>query len=161
MTSTRSRFQWQWAAVLLLVGGILLGAAGTARSPLPVAAQGTTAVKDQAGLIAALRKAGLAITAAGLVHEPFLAPTGQAFTVNHVKRDTIAVFTYPSAAAAARDTAKIRPDATIPGMAIDWIAQPHFYRSGRIIVIYPGANAKLLAVLRAVAGKPFAVGPKH
>jgi hypothetical protein len=116
---------------------------------------------DKTSLLAALRGMGFTVSSAGVVRQPFLAPVGEGFAINHVARDTIQVFEYPDAAAATRDTAKIRPDGSIPGLAIDWIDQPHFYRAGRVVVIYPGTTAKVLAALQAVVGKPFAVGPKR
>ena len=153
MSNTRRHVLWRWAATLLLFGTVPLDIASV-NVPQALA-------HDKTSLLVALRGMGLTISSAGMVRQPFLAPVGEGFAINHVARDTIQVFEYHDAAAAARDTAKIRPDGSIPGITIDWIDQPHFYRAGRVVVIYPGTTAKVLAALQAVVGKPFAVGPKR
>jgi hypothetical protein len=154
MTNTRRQVLRRWAATLMLLSTVPLDMA-CINGPQALA-------HDKTSLLAALRGMGLTVSSAGMVRQPFLAPVGQGFAINHVARDTIQVFEYADSAAATRDTAKIRPDGSIPGLVIDWIGQPHFYRMGRLVVIYPGTTARVLAALRAVVGKPFAVGaPKN
>lgn len=41
---------------------------------------------------------------------------------------------------------------------VDWIALPHLFRSGRVIVLYVGGDAETLLALRAVLGEQFAGG---
>jgi hypothetical protein len=153
MSIIRQHAMWQWTAVVLLFGAALVEGAWAASPRSPV--------HSKAGLLAALRSAGLSATSVGKVQQPFFSVPGQGFKINNQPLDTIQVFEYPSVTAAARDAAKIHPDGTVAGMAINWIAQPHFYRAERVIIIYPGTNAKLLAALQAAVGKPFAVGPRR
>ena len=39
---------------------------------------------------------------------------------------------------------------------VDWIAPPHFYHTGRVIVLYVGSNADLIRLLEATLGPQFA-----
>jgi len=39
---------------------------------------------------------------------------------------------------------------------ITWMDSPHFYKSGRVIVIYIGSDEKTLNLLQAVIGPQFA-----
>ena len=41
-------------------------------------------------------------------------------------------------------------------MRISWIAPPHFFRKERVIVLYLGTDAKVLAVLTELLGAQFA-----
>ncbi len=141
-----------WVALsLALVGGCDIGG-GPPASP-PTSHGGP--VVDQPSLIDALRQAGHTVNPVGTIQQPFLSAPGNTVQVNN---ETIQVFEYESEAAASADAAKIPPDANIPGMMINWVAQPHFYRSGRIIVIYPGTDPTVLAALETALGEPFAVG---
>ncbi len=42
------------------------------------------------------------------------------------------------------------------GTAVDWIAPPHFYKQGRVIVLYVGKNSTIMQTLTKVLGKQFA-----
>ena len=39
---------------------------------------------------------------------------------------------------------------------ITWVDTPHFYKAGRIIVLYVGSNAAILSLLEEVLGPQFA-----
>jgi hypothetical protein len=112
-------------------------------------------VVDQVSFIDALRKAGFNVTPGSKMTQPFLSAAGQTLAVN---TESVQVYEYPDEAAAASDASKIQPDATIAGTSVMWVAQPHFYRAGKLIVLYVGTNATLLTGLDSVLGKPFAVG---
>jgi hypothetical protein len=47
---------------------------------------------------------------------------------------------------------------TIAGRVIDWPATPHFFREGRIIVLYLGDDPQVLSVLTAFLGPQIAGG---
>jgi hypothetical protein len=67
------------------------------------------------------------------------------------------VFEYPSVAAADRDAAKVSRDGSAVGSTmITWVGPPHFFKSGRLIVVYAGSDAAVLQPLEAVLGPPFA-----
>lgn len=85
---------------------------------------------------------------------PFFSTNAQVLIVNGAN---VSVFEYASIAAAETDAAKVSPDGSFVGSAvITWVGPPHFYRSGRFIVIYAGSSDAVLGPLEAVLGPPFA-----
>ena len=60
------------------------------------------------------------------------------------------VFEYKSTRAAALDANKIS-SARSTTMAM-WIASPHFFNAGRLIVLYVGADSSVLKVLADLLG---------
>jgi hypothetical protein len=76
-----------------------------------------------------------------------------------VQGDDVHVFEYRSAADAERDSGAVSPTGTpIRQSQISWMDTPHFYRRDRLIVLYVGHTAEVLASLRAIMGPPFAAG---
>jgi hypothetical protein len=130
-------------------------AAGT---PAPVIRDGS--VVDAASLTAALLACGLAIDSLGSVEQPFLKPgSGTVLRLgggNLAQPADVQVFEYQSAERAAADAAQIGPDGNPPTMMIDWIAPPHFFRAGRVIVLYIGEDQSVVDLLTALLGSPFA-----
>lgn len=39
---------------------------------------------------------------------------------------------------------------------VDWIAPPHFYKKGQLIVLYAGVNISVIHILEASLGSQFA-----
>ena len=53
----------------------------------------------------------------------------------------------------------VSPDGSSVGNTmVSWVATPHFYRSGKIIVLYVGENQALTSTLQEVLGSQFAGG---
>jgi len=106
---------------------------------------------------AALRQQGASVTPGQTFpreSNPFFEVSAQAVQVN---TGTVSVFEYGDAAAARRDAAKVSPDgSTIGTTSILWIGPPHFYRDGRLMVIYAGDALAVLQPLEAVLGAQFA-----
>ncbi len=110
-------------------------------------------VSDYASLLASLKAAGLTVADAGMVEQPFFGVEGKIVKVNG---QDIQVFEYPDAATAASDAAQVAPDGGSVGTSmVTWMAPPHFYRSGRLIVLYVGCDATVLSALTAL-GPQFA-----
>lgn len=63
------------------------------------------------------------------------------------------VFEFPNAARAAAETERVGAKATT---SVAWIAPPHFFHRGRIIVLYVGGNELTLDQLTTVLGRQFA-----
>lgn len=116
-----------------------------------------------ADLVFALEEEGATVT---LSTEPepapdILAVSGQAVNVG---ADQIYVYEYENTAAAAADAVRISPTGYEIGptvedpeaIIVDWIAQPHFYQYGNLIVVYVGDSAETLQVLEDTIGSPFA-----
>jgi hypothetical protein len=110
---------------------------------------------DYASLVRGLRAAGATTVAAGSVSQLFFSTAGQIVAINGAQAQ---VFEYRDAATAATQAARISSDgATIDhATQVDWIAPPHFYESGKLLVIYVGTNATVMRLLAAQLGPQFA-----
>jgi hypothetical protein len=129
--------------------------------PRPTAAPAATALTshaggqatDQVSLIEALRGNGLAVQPAGAVEQPFFEVTGTALKVNGAD---VQVFEFADTAAAKAAVAKIGPDGNLPTMIVEWLAPPHFYLSGHLVVLYVGQDKLILEALSKVLGSQVA-----
>lgn len=109
---------------------------------------------DLNAFVRALRAEGLTVEAAGEVSQPFFSPEGRAFTV---AGENVQVFRYPSVRAAEAEAKKVNAEGTSIGTsAAMWVGPPHFYRGGRLIVLYVGDNKTVTKALGAVLGAQFA-----
>jgi hypothetical protein len=115
-------------------------------------------VLDYTGLVEALRAGGATVEPAGSLAQPFFSVEGQALKVNS---SDVQVFEYESERTAETEAAGIAIDggsaSTADGVSlISGLATPHFYRSGKLIVIYVGDEAALSGLLEGVLGEQFA-----
>ena len=91
---------------------------------------------------------------AGEVSQPFFSDEGQAIIVNG---EQVQVFEYADESAVEADASKVSPDGgTVGTTMITWVATPHFFRSGRVMVLYVGDDTSTLKVLETVLGPQFA-----
>lgn len=108
-------------------------------------------------LIAALQQQGATVARSEVLprdSNPFFSTNAQVVRVN---TGVINVFEYPSLGAAESDASKVSRDGSAVGSTmITWVGPPHFYKSGRLIVVYAGSDAAVLQPLQAVLGPPFA-----
>ncbi len=135
-------------AILTLVAyGI--GCAGE-KPPTPTGGQ----VSDYASLTDNLRKAGATVEPAGEVTQPFFSVQGKIITVNG---NDVQVFEYENATAADNEAALVSPDGSSVGTSmIGWVAPPHFYKAGKLIVLYVGESESVIGELASVLGPQFA-----
>lgn len=111
-------------------------------------------VEDFAGLVGALRTAGLAVEEAGTVDQSFFSVTGRRVLVGGLD---VQVFEFPDEAAARAAAASISPDGTSIGTTlVTWIGRPHFFQEGRLLVLFMGSGKSILSVLEAVLGRQVA-----
>jgi hypothetical protein len=97
-------------------------------------------VQDYVSLIDHLRAAGATVTPTGEVSQPFFSVRGRTIAVNGEQAQ---VYVYADASAMNAEAARISPDrGTIGNSSVDWIAPPHFYRAGKIMVLYVGNNRR-------------------
>lgn len=69
----------------------------------------------------------------------------------------LAIYEYANPTEAEDQAKTISPDGNRVGMNfVSWISEPHFYKSGRIIIQYVGDNSKLISDLKKIMGSPFA-----
>jgi len=133
-------------------------ATGAEKSPGPDLVQGNQSksgpVTDYPSLIKSLRALGAGASAAGDVEQPFFFIKGEMIKVHS---EDVQVFQYANAAAAEAEAAPISRDGmTVGTRKIFWVGQPHFYKQGRLLVLYVGSNDKALKTLAAVLGPQFA-----
>jgi hypothetical protein len=103
-----------------------------------------------------LQKAGLTVTPAGNITEPFFNVPGHVILVNG---QSVEVFEYRDEAAAQHAAQTVSRNGEQVGNAIvDWVAMPHFYQKGRLIVLYVGDDATVKRALDTVLGPQFAGG---
>jgi hypothetical protein len=90
------------------------------------------------------------------VDQPFFTSEQISITVNG---QTVQIFEYASAQEASDDAALVAPNGgSIGTIMISWIAPPHFYQAGNLIVLYVGNDSGVTDVLERVVGAPFVSG---
>ena len=103
-----------------------------------------------------LRAAGASVDVGGPIGQSFFGVPGQLLTVNGI---VVQVYEYPGLEDAERDAAQVSPDGHTVGLtSILWVATPHFYTLGSLIVLYVGDDADLPPLLEEVLGPQFAGG---
>lgn len=134
---------------------LALLAAGCSASPTPDGAPvDLVATFDQ--LVDALQAAGLPAEAAGTVSQPFFEPGGRVISLN---REEIQVFQFESQVEAEAAAGTISADGTEIGTNMaTWIAAPHFFQGGDLIVLYLGDQAVVVDALGALLGPQIAGG---
>jgi 5-enolpyruvylshikimate-3-phosphate synthase len=109
---------------------------------------------DLPTLIAALRQAGASVASGDQVSQPFFSVKGRILRVNG---EDVQVFAYRDEPSAQREAGQVSADGgTVGTTKVGWMAPPHFYRKGLLIVLYVGDTAAVKDALRAVLGPQFA-----
>jgi len=111
-------------------------------------------IMDYASLIKSLRAAGAPVERRGGVDQPFFSVDGKLLKL---RGEEVQVFEYPDATAAEAQAALVSPSGSAVGTTrIHWIGPPHFFKKGRLIVLYVGGDGEVLKTLEAVLGRQFA-----
>lgn len=139
--------------VFTLIFVFAYGMSACAQS-VPPAASSPPAVEDQATLLAALQAEGTKIEVGDLITQDFFSAASQTIKVNGAD---LQVFQYENAAAMEKDASQVAPDGTSIGTSKPlWAGAPHFYKAGRIIVLYLGNDQAILGLLDKLMGAQFA-----
>lgn len=102
-------------------------------------------------LISNLRSKGATVKPSNeRVSQPFFSVSGRILIING---QAAQVFEFAKAATAAAETKRVGDGATTSAA---WIAPPHFYHRGRLIVLFVGDNQTVLKLLTTVLGPQFA-----
>lgn len=110
--------------------------------------------EDYKSLIKKLRAGGAAVKPGERVSQPFFSVAGR---VLNVKGEQIQVFEYAKAETAGKESGQVSTDGSPVGTTmVNWIAPPHFYKSGRLIVLYIGENSNVIKALEKALGRQFA-----
>lgn len=141
---------------LLVLIALVLTACGTAQGPQSHGGP----VQDQVSLIDALRKT-VTVDISGTISQPFLSPqSGTTVRLSGGPLTTPAdlqLFEYGSASAASADAKQIRSDGSGTATTqISWLAPPHFFLKGRVLVLYVGSDPAVISLLTGILGVQFA-----
>jgi hypothetical protein len=122
-------------------------------------------ITNYSTLLRYLRDSGASIREEGEVSWSFFYDDieGRRVAVNE---STIEVYKYANAEAMEAEASCVSPDGfgimkewgdgRGSGKQVGWIAPPHFYKAGRIIVFYCGDNDSIISLLENALGKQFA-----
>ena len=145
------------------LAGIIAGCIVVVVIIVVVATLGPKPVTDYSTLLRYLRDSGASIGEEGEIHQPFFRDVeGRRVTVNE---SAIQVFEYANAEAMESEASCVSSD----GFSITkekgdiwevcnvgWIAPPHFFKAGRIIVFYCGDDDSIISLLENALGTQFA-----
>lgn len=138
--------KFSFPLMVLLVTALILTACGGE----PASAQGFGTEE----FIEALREQGLDAEKGDSVEQAFFSVIGDYVNFND---ESVQVFEYDSPETMESDAALVAPDGGSIGTSmVTWVATPHFYKKGRILVLYIGDNAETLKLLEGVLGPQFA-----
>ena len=144
-------------SVLLLVFTLMVSGCGDGATATPLSPTTSTeplAVEDKASLIAALQASGATVEVGDLLTQVFFTPEGNIIKVNGAD---VQVFEYESAEAMESEASQVAPDGgSIGTTMVTWMDTPHFYKAGRLIVLYVGSDEAILGLLEQVLGEQFA-----
>ncbi|HLO13842.1 MAG TPA: hypothetical protein VK206_03365 [Anaerolineales bacterium] len=144
--------KWHILPVLLFIFVLATSGCGSNATSSPSSQPNT--VQDQASLISALQASGATVETGDPISQDFFRPEGHTLKVNGAD---LQVFEYESAEAMEKDAAQVAPDGGSIGTSmVDWIDTPHFYKAGRIIVLYVGSDQAVLDLLQKTIGSQFA-----
>ena len=110
---------------------------------------------EYARFVAELRAGGATVVEEPLdTAQPFFSIRGR---VMLVEGERVIVFEYGSVADAEADARTVSPDGRRDERSIvDWVAPPHFYRRGPLVVQYIGASPTITDLLTRLLGPQFA-----
>jgi hypothetical protein len=148
----------------LVVSGCAGNSAGNTTATSPAApteppatespATESPAVEDHHSLVAALEASGATVETGEPISQAFFSPEGSIIKVNGAD---VQVFEYESAEAMESEASQVAPDGgSIGTTMVTWIDPPHFYKAGRIIVLYVGSDEAVLDLLEKALGPQFA-----
>jgi hypothetical protein len=137
----------------LLLMLALAGCAGVGLPPPPTATT-VTQLSPFEGLVAGIQTQGVDARAGEESFDP-------AFNVQsrwiNLPNGRVQVLEYDGEAAARAEASSISPDGFQVGHTmVDWVAEPHFFRSGRLIILYVGRESSIVEMLTRMFGPQFA-----
>jgi len=142
--------------VLLLCEVIIMTACSTQGSPSSHGMDYNTLLKD-------LQAQDTTVVPAEDVSQSFM--NAQQGHIVKIQGEQIQVYEYATASDVDTQASHISPDGSTftvksltgtSGSAVDWVGPPHFYKQGRVIVLYVGKNSTVTQTLTKVLGRQFA-----
>src|SRR5215216_1128761 len=143
-----------FALTVSACGKVSTPASPTVSTDAPNVATEPVMVEDQASLIAALQASDATVETGEPITQVFFRPEGSIIKVNGAD---VQVFEYESVEAMENEASQVAPDGGSIGTSmVTWMDTPHFYKAGRIIVLYVGSDEAVLSLLEKVMGPQFA-----
>ncbi len=143
------------ACPMVLLASVLTQACGSTPPEPPKGSEvpGTETI----ALATTLEREGASVTFAEVMsmsaHPYFRMPAAR-YVVNG---ENLYAFEYETESAAATEASRIAPDgASVGTTQISWVSDPHFYRAGRVVVLYVGRQSSTLGLLQRVLGQQIA-----
>lgn len=137
-----------FSLIAMLVMALSLSACGGQ----PASAQGYGTEE----LVAELRENGVEAEKGDSVEQAFFSVIGSYVNFGG---ESVQVFEYDSAQTMESDAVLVdAAGSSIGTTMVTWVATPHFYKKGRILVLYVGDSPETLQVLEGVLGPQFAGG---
>ena len=137
----------------LLIGMLLLVACNDQQQTIE--REGDLAI-DLDTLVDHLEAAGATVERVGTLSQPFFTPEGQVINVNS---QDVQVFEYENESDAGVEADLVSPDGSSVGTSMmSWLATPHFYTSGKLVVLYVGDHNDTIELLNGVLGPQIAGG---
>ncbi len=113
-------------------------------------------VSDYTRLIEDLKSTSASVEPGESISQPFFTPQGQVINLNG---EDVQVFEYVSEEEVLKEAMQVSADGSSVGTTmISWIDTPHFYQSGKIIVLYVGNTPQVIEILTEVLGPQYAGG---
>ena len=149
-----------FAAIIAVAALMVIGVAcGNGAEPTSLSDE------DYVSLVDNLRAAGATVDPAGTESAHYFAPQGQVLTVNG---ERVQAFEFGSAeeADAAAGGVSATGSSIVTTLAdgmkkssmITWVVPPHFYKAGKLIVLYVGCDSDVIDALRETMGPPIRRG---
>lgn len=143
-----------WIGLLLMLAFLVGGCANNSQAASPTPTTEPLTVEDKASLLAALEATGATVETGEAVSQAFFTPEGSIIKVNGAD---VQVFEYENADEMEKEASQVSSDGGSIGTSmVTWIDAPHFYKTGRIIVLYVGSDATVLDLLEGALGPQFA-----
>ena len=129
----------------------------TKQWPTPPHSASKAKSTELAQLTEKLRALGATVTVTKeKVSQPFFSVPGRIIKING---EALQVFEYATPSAVDVDASRVSADGTTVGTSQPtWMATPHFFKSGKLIVLYVGGNQTVVDLLRNAQGNQFAGG---
>lgn len=113
-------------------------------------------VFDYTSLVEDRNLSGASVETGESISQPFFTPQGRVIKLND---EDVQVFEFSSEEEAKKEAMQVYADGSSVGTTmITWIDSPHFYQSGKIIVLYVGNTPEVIEILTEVLGPQFAGG---
>jgi hypothetical protein len=105
-------------------------------------------------LIDAFSTHGFELAVDSQLDQPFFSVPA---TLLNIGESGLQVFQYPDEAAALAEAEMVAADGSSVGASMPfWVAEPHFFQSGKLIVLFLGDDPEILGTLEEIMGPQFA-----